>query len=168
MPRHRTSNASSIRVRPLLLAPAVLWLAGCSVLRKPEVVRPPAGEPAPPPPPVQEPAKPPEEEPSLAVKKVPEAIVVAAWAEPKRLPSGGGQAQLLVRVQKRGGVAYPGVEVRFRASDGTLYSHGQVLVTNAQGLTRDRLTTRKTAKVTLNAGGTRYTFTVPVGDEPSP
>jgi hypothetical protein len=167
MPLHRSSSASSARVPRLVLAPAVLCLAACSVLRKPEVAQPPAGEPAPPPP-AQEPAKGAEEEPTLVVKKVPEAIVVAAWAEPKRLPAGGGQAQLLVRVQKRGGVAYPGVEVRFRASEGTLYSHGQVLVTNEQGRTRDRLTTKKTATITLNAGGTRYTFTVPVGEEPSP
>ena len=165
---HRPSSVSSSGASRLLLVPAVVCLAACSVLRKPEVAQPPAaGEPAPPPP-AQEPAKGPEEEPALAVKKVTEAIVVAAWAEPRRLPAGGGQAQLLVRVQKRGGVAYPGVEVRFHASQGTLYSHGQVLVTNEQGRTRDRLTTRKTSTVTLNAGGTRYTFTVPVGDEPSP
>jgi hypothetical protein len=115
--------------------------------------------------PIPEPPKTAEE--GLVVKKVSDPIVVAAWAEPKRLPMGGGQAQLLVRVQKRGGVAYAGVEVRFKASEGSLYSHGQVLVTNQQGLTRDRLTTKKTATVMLNAGGMRYTFTVPVGEEPS-
>jgi hypothetical protein len=167
MPLPRTSTASSARVPRLVLAPAVLCLAACSVLRTPEVTQPPAGEPLPPAP-AQEPAKGAEEEPPLVVKKVPEAIVVAAWAEPKRLPAGGGQAQLLVRVQKRGGGAYPGVEVRIRASEGTLYSRGQVLVTNEQGRTRDRITTKKTATITLNAGGTRYTFTVPVGEEPSP
>jgi hypothetical protein len=111
---------------------------------------------------------PPEEvkgdDPQLVVKKVEEAIVVAAWAEPKALPEGGGQAQLLVRVQKRGGAPFPGVEVRFKASTGSLFSGGKVLVTDTLGLTRDRLTARHTATVTLNAGGTRYTFRVPVGE----
>ena len=129
-----------------------------------------AAEPAPPEPtptPTPEPAK--GEDPALVVKKVQEEIVVAAWAEPKALPEGGGQAQLLVRVQKHGrgglsGAAFPGVEVRFKTSTGALYSGGKVLVTDALGLTRDRLTTQKTATVTLNAGGTRYTFQVPVGE----
>jgi hypothetical protein len=88
--------------------------------------------------------------------------VVAAWAEPPELPAGGGQAQILVRIQKRGGRRFPGVEVRLRTSSGTLYSSGRVLVTDAQGMTRDRVTTRKTAVITLNAGGTRYRFQVPV------
>src|SRR5258706_6695939 len=47
----------------------------------------------------------------VAVKKVEEEIVIAAWAEPKHLPSGGGQVQVLVRVQKRGGARFPDVEV---------------------------------------------------------
>lgn len=127
---------------------AVLLLAGlaagCGVLQR---VR--GGESAP-------------EEP-LPVKKVPEEIVVAAWAEPPRLSRGGGQAQILVRVQKRGGAPYPDVEVRLSTSNGTLYSKGQILVTDARGMTRDRLTTRDSATVTLNAGGTRYTFKIPVG-----
>ena len=101
----------------------------------------------------------------LPVKKVEEEIVVAAWAEPSRLPSGGGQAQLLVRVQKRGGARFPGVEVSLGASAGTLYSAGRILVTDGQGMTRDRLTTTKTTTVTLNAGGTRYRFQVPVGED---
>lgn len=101
----------------------------------------------------------------LAVKKVEEEIVIAAWAEPKRLPRGGGQVQLLVRVQKRGGARFPGVEVSLAASTGSLYSAGRILMTDAEGMTRDRLTTTKTAIVTLNAGGTRYRFQVPVGEE---
>lgn len=105
----------------------------------------------------------PREEEPLAVKKVQEEIVVAAWAEPPRLGRGGGQAQLLVRVQKRGGAPYPGVEVRLSASSGTLYSKGEILLTDNRGMTRDRLTTRQTCVVTLNAGGTRYSFKVPVG-----
>jgi hypothetical protein len=99
------------------------------------------------------------------VKKVEEEIIVAAWAEPAKLPEGGGQSQILVRVQKRGGTRFPDVEVRLRASNGSLYSSGRILVTDQQGMTRDRLTTRTTATVTLNAGGTRYRFQVPVGEK---
>jgi hypothetical protein len=129
------------------------------------------GEPPPPPPPAPGQALtpdapvPPDEEP-LPVKAVEEPIVVAAWAEPRQLPPGGGQAQILVRIQKPGGRRFPGVEVRLRASPGSLYSDGRVLVTDAQGMTRDRLTTRKTAVITLNAGGTRYRFRVPVAEAP--
>jgi hypothetical protein len=91
--------------------------------------------------------------------------VVAAWAEPKRLPPGGGVVQILVRIQKRGGHPYPGVEVRLATSAGTLYSRGGVLVTDTRGMTRDRLTTRQAATITLNAGGTRYRFRVPTTEE---
>ena len=103
----------------------------------------------------------------LPVTPVAEPIVVAAWAEPKELPAGGGQAQILVRIQRRGGRRFPGVEVRLRSSAGSLFSSGRVLVTDASGMTRDRLTTRKTTTITLNAGGTRYRFQVPV-TEPAP
>jgi hypothetical protein len=89
---------------------------------------------------------------------------VAAWAEPSSLPEGGGQAQILVRVQKKGGTPFPGVEVRLATSTGTLFSAGRVLVTDNRGMTRDRLTTRRSARVVLNAGGTRYRFDVRVGD----
>jgi hypothetical protein len=129
------------------------------------------GEPAPPPPPppagtalTPEPQVPPDEE-LLPVTPVAEPIGVAAWAEPKQLPAGGGQAQILVRIQKRGGKRFPGVEVRLRSSTGTLFSGGRVLVTDDSGMTRDRLTTRKTTVITLNAGGTRYRFQVPVAEE---
>ena len=155
----RTVAAARSLLAPLLAALAV---AGCAVVRKPEV----AGAPPPPteatPPPTAEGAK--GEDPQLVVKKVEEPIVVAAWAEPKVLAEGGGQSQLLVRVQKRGGAPFPGVEVRFKVSTGSLYSGGKVLTTDKLGLTRDRITTKKTATVTLNAGGTRYTFQVPVGE----
>jgi hypothetical protein len=100
------------------------------------------------------------------VKAVEEPIVVAAWAEPRELPPGGGQAQILVRIQKPGSQRFPGVEVRLRASRGSLYSGGNILVTDTQGMTRDRLTTRRTAVITLNAGGTRYRFQVPVAESP--
>jgi hypothetical protein len=146
--------------RPLLAGLAcLLLLASCTTLggqREPPPPPPPPGEPLNP-----EPPAPPEEEP-LPVKRVEEPIVVAAWAEPRELPRGGGQAQILVRIQKPGGKRFPGVEVRLRARPGSLYSGGRVLVTDAQGMTRDRLTTRETAIITLNAGGTRYRFRVPV------
>jgi hypothetical protein len=161
------------RLRP---APALALLAGlcgatllvaCASLRHeppPPPPPPPRGEPLPP----EEPPTPPkrEEEPG-PVHVVREPIVVAAWAEPHSLPAGGGQAQILVRVQRKGGARFPGVEVLLSTTEGSLYSRGRVLVTDAQGMTRDRLTTSQTSVVTLNAGGTRYRFQVPVG-EPSP
>lgn len=127
-------------------------------------------KPAPPVPPgtalTPESQAPSDDEP-LPVTPVSEPIVVAAWAEPKELPAGGGQAQILVRIQKQGGRRFPGVEVRLRSSAGSLFSSDGVLVTDASGMTRDRLTTKKTATITLNAGGTRYRFQVPVA-EPTP
>jgi hypothetical protein len=148
--------------RALLTVLLCLGLAACGLLehRKPA--------PPPPPPPGQpltpEPSGQAEEDEALVVKKVEEPIVVAAWAEPRQLPPGGGEAQILVRVQKRGGRRFPGVEVRLRTSTGTLYSGGRVLVTDERGMTRDRLTTRRTATITMNAGGTRYRFQVPVAE----
>jgi hypothetical protein len=103
----------------------------------------------------------------LPVDKAPEDVIVAAWAEPSRLPPAGGQTQILVRLQKRGGVPFPGVQVRLRTSAGSLYSGGKVLVTDSAGQTRDRLTTRSSAHITLNAGGTVYRFRVPVTAPPS-
>ena len=151
------SQASLAR---LLLA--TLLCGGCATLglRQKE-------PPLPPPPPAGTPLLPEpvtaEEEP-LPVTPVAEPIVVAAWAEPKELPAGGGQAQIMVRIQRLGGKRFPGVEVRLRSSGGTLFSGGRVLVTDASGMTRDRLTARKTAAITLNAGGTRYRFQVPVAE----
>jgi hypothetical protein len=115
------------------------------------------------PPPPSQPAR--SEEPG-PVKKVEVEIVVAAWAEPSHLGYGGGETQILVRVQKRGGAPFPGVEVSLGSSEGTLFSGGRVLVTDARGMTRDRLTTHKTATVTLNAGGTRYRFSVAIDPKP--
>ena len=63
--------------------------------------------------------------PPLPVEKVQEDVIVAAWAEPSRLPPAGGQTQILVRLQKRGGVPFPGVQVRLQTSAGSLYSGGQ-------------------------------------------
>ena len=132
---------------------------GCTTLSKKE-------PPLPPPPPPGTPLTPEPQEPDaepLPVTPVQEPIVVAAWAEPKELPPGGGQAQIMVRIQRRGGKRFPGVEVRLRSSTGALFSSGKVLVTDGSGMTRDRLTTKKTTTITLNAGGTRYRFQLPVG-----
>jgi hypothetical protein len=107
----------------------------------------------------------PETAPLPPVKKADEEVVVAAWSEPTHLAEGGGVTQILVRLQKRGGKPYPGVEVRLQASRGTLYSQGRILVTDARGMTRDRLTVHKTSKITLNAGGTRYAFDVLVAPD---
>ena len=98
--------------------------------------------------------------PPLPVKKASEEVVVAAWSEPKQLPTGGGQSQILVRAQKRGGTPFEGVEVRIQVSGGTLYSKGKVLITDAGGRTRDRLTAHRPALITVNAGGTVYRFRV--------
>jgi hypothetical protein len=167
MLRHLVPSVTLVPVpRRRLLAGLLSTLVSASCV---SFGRHPEPPPPPPPPPGQaltpDAPVPPEEEP-LPVKRVEEPIVVAAWAEPRQLPPGGGQAQILVRIQKRGGRRFPGVEVRLRASPGLLYSGGHLLVTDEQGMTRDRLTTRKTAVVTLNAGGTRYRFQVPVADAP--
>ena len=135
------------------LAAGLLLSAAC---RSATARRPPEPEPTPPPP---------SEEP-LPVKRVDIDIIVAAWAEPSHLPYGGGDAQILVRVQKRGNVPVPGVEVRLATSQGSLFSAGHVLLTDARGMTRDRLSVRRTANVVLNAGGTRYSFRVPVDVKP--
>src|ERR1051325_3630924 len=70
-------------------------------------------------PPTEKPPGPLVQPPALPATRVSEKLVVAAWSEPKELPAGGGQAQVLVRVQHRGGVPYPGVEVRLSTSSGT-------------------------------------------------
>jgi hypothetical protein len=162
--------------RRLALASLLLLVAvlpACAKKRPAPPPPPPAEEPAPPPPPVPhaEPLPPalpqetPRDEQPGPVDPAKEPLVVAAWAEPHRLPPGGGQAQILVRVSRRNGQRFAGIEVRLATNEGTLYSGGRVLATDASGMTRDRLTTRKSAVVTLNAGGTLYKFDVPVGGE---
>lgn len=141
---------------------ALLALNGCQfLLGSREKAPPPPPEPSPSPAPKPSPS--PTPPPTLKVRKAAEEVIVAAWAEPKALPDGGGETQILVRAQKRGGAPYPGVEVRLQTSKGTLYSRHRILVTDASGKTRDRLSTRQTATITLNAGGTMYRFQVPVG-----
>jgi hypothetical protein len=101
-----------------------------------------------------------------AVQEVERQILVSAWAEPAHLPAHGGQAQLLVRVLTPDRRPLAGVEVRFEASAGTIYSQGRLLTTGSNGMTRDRLTTHESTTVTVNAGGTLFRFTVPVGAAP--
>lgn len=161
------------RLATVSLLLLVAFLPACAKKRPAPPPPPPAEEPAPPPPPVPlaaplPPAAPqevPNEDQPGAVEPAKEPLVVAAWAEPRRLPPGGGQAQILVRVSHRNGQRFAGIEVRLATSEGELYSAGRVLATDASGMTRDRLTTRKSAVVTLNAGGTLYKFDVPVGAE---
>lgn len=100
--------------------------------------------------------------PPLPVKKATEEVVVAAWSEPRQLPARGGQVQVLVRAQKRGGAPFAGVEVRIQVEGGTLFSKGRSLITDSAGRTRDRLSARQPALITVNAGGTVYRFRVPV------
>jgi hypothetical protein len=113
------------------------------------------------PPPRAEPAPTPEPE-RLEPRLETRPLVVTAWVEPRHLPPGGGQVQVIVRVRWRGGQPAQGVEVRINTNRGTLYSKGRILTTDSSGQTRDRLTTRRTAMVTVNAGGTRISFPVPV------
>jgi hypothetical protein len=158
------------RIVTVLLAVAV---PACATKRKypPPPPPPPTEAPAPvavpraePLPPASPPEVPAPEQPG-PVEPAKEPIVVSAWAEPRLLPPGGGQAQILVRVSHRNGQRFAGIEVRLATSEGTLFSAGRALVTDASGMTRDRLTARQSAVVTLNAGGTLYRFDVPVGGE---
>lgn len=131
--------------------------------------------PYPPPPPEESPSpaapspvpSPMTEPPSPApVKPAAEEIRVRAWSEPRLLPPAGGQAQILVLARNRKGEPAPGIEVRFSTNEGTLFSGGKVLVTDASGRTRDRLTARRTAVVTVNVGGSMRSVLVPVGNPP--
>jgi len=136
------------------------WLlpAACAVRHAPPAAPPPDLLPVPTPSPTPEP----QDKDPLAVRREPDPVIVAAWAEPPHLPPGGGQAHILIRVQRRGGAPAADVEVRLHTSRGHLYSGGQILRTDKAGRTRDLLTTRRTSAITLNAGGTRYSFVVPV------
>jgi hypothetical protein len=108
---------------------------------------------------------PPDERPSPTVAPaLARKLVVTAWAEPARLRAGGGQTQIIVRVRRPGGAPATDVEVRLSASRGSLYSAGRPLKTSASGMTRDRLTTRETTVVVVDAEGNRVELTVPVGE----
>lgn len=136
----------------------VLWMACCAPAPTPVTLPiPPSPDPSPTPAAAQTPAA-----PALAVRRASEEVVVAAWAEPAHLDPPGGQVQILVRAQRRNGRPFAGVQVRLSTTSGSLLSRGRVLVTDAHGVTRDRLRLRQTATIVLNAGGTRYKFDVPI------
>ena len=92
-----------------------------------------------------------------------EPVTLRAWAEPRMLPPAGGQTQIIVLARKRNGDPYESLEVRFTTTEGTLYSQSKVLLTDSSGRTRDRLTTRRSATVTVNVGGTVQDVAVTVG-----
>jgi hypothetical protein len=92
-----------------------------------------------------------------------EPVTVRAWAEPRLLPPAGGQAQIIVLARKRNGDPYEALEVRFTTTEGTLYSRSKVLLTDSAGRTRDRLTTRQSAVVTVDVAGTVQDVAVTVG-----
>lgn len=102
------------------------------------------------------------EPPRVEIQRVAEPITVRAWAEPRRLPPMGGQAQILVLVRRKTGEPLPGVQVRLESDHGTLFSRGRILTTDEAGRTRDRLTARRSATVTVNAGGTIHRVEVAV------
>lgn len=96
------------------------------------------------------------------VARASETVVVRAWAEPRQLPPAGGQAQILILARKRSGDPFEGVEVQVQASEGTLFSASRILTTDASGRTRDRLTTRRSSRVTVNVGGSIHEIEVVV------
>jgi hypothetical protein len=87
-------------------------------------------------------------------------VVIAAWAEPRTIARSGGQVQIVVRVQRAGDGAYPGVQVTTQADHGTLASEGRPLVTDADGMIHDRLTTKASTQVIVQVGDMRYRFKV--------
>jgi hypothetical protein len=147
-----------------------LLLPACGLFRDSDrVPRPPPPEPLPSPKAPEAPKAPDAPEEPGPVAPAPEAVRVRAWSEPRVLPPAGGQAQILVLVRKRqGGDPLPGVQVRLVTTEGTLFSAGKLLTTDASGRTRDRITTKHTAVVTVNAGGSVQSVLVPVGAQPKP
>ena len=104
----------------------------------------------------------PEPTPLPSVVRARELVVARAWAEPRQLPPAGGQTQILVLARKRNGDPFEGVEVQVQTSEGTLFSASRILTTDAAGRTRDRLTTTRSAVVTVNVGGTIHKIEVTV------
>jgi hypothetical protein len=156
-------DSRSIRA---VLAFAIL-LPACGLFRDSDrVPQPPPPEPLPSPKAPEAPKAPDEPGP---VAPAPAEVRVRAWSEPRVLPPAGGQAQILVLVRKRqGGDPVPGVQVRLVTTEGTLFSAGKLLTTDASGRTRDRITTKHTAVVTVNAGGNVQSVLVPVGSSQKP
>jgi hypothetical protein len=139
-------------LRRLLAAVALLALSACGVItRRPPAAALPADTPAAPPSPAPTPT------PIIPRRS---EIVIAAWTEPRYLPQGGGPVQILVRVRRVGGGPYPGVQVQVQTSAGSLFSAGRPLVTDVQGMCRDRLTTNRPANVVVQIGDTRYRLKV--------
>ena len=103
--------------------------------------------------------------PLPTVVRAPEPVVARVWAEPRQLPPAGGQTQIMVLARKRNGDPFPGVEVQVQTSEGTVYSASGILATDASGRTRDRLTTRRPAVVTVNVGGTIHKIEVAVAGQ---
>lgn len=155
----RRSLRAALAMLPF--AAALAWGCETAPKRPPATSAPPPNEPSRGAEPLT-PAQGEDEAPELKVTPATEEVVVSAWAEPSHLPPGGGVVQILVRATYRGGAPFPGIEVRLWASNGTLFSHGRVLVTDGGGMTRDRLTANRTAELVMNAGGTRYRIIVPV------
>jgi hypothetical protein len=89
-------------------------------------------------------------------------VDIAAWAEPRSVPAGGGQVQIIVRVKRVGDGPYAGVQVTTQSDYGTLLSAGKPLVTDRDGMARDRLTTKSHTLVIVQVGDMRYRFKVPV------
>ena len=132
------------RLRRAALLAALCTAAACGVVREgPKAPPTPAPTPLPP------------------LARAPEAVVIRAWAEPRQLPA-GGQTQLIVQARKRNGDPFEGLEVRFTTTEGRLFSQSRVLTTDAAGRTRDRLTTQRSARVTVDVGGTRSEIQVTV------
>ncbi len=98
------------------------------------------------------------------LERVEGAMTVSVWTEPKHLPPGGGQAQVIVRVLKPSGRPLPGVEVRITSSSGRLFSESRVLTTDARGMARDSLTTSQSATITVEAGGLTQHVQLPIGE----
>jgi hypothetical protein len=138
--------------------PAVI---GTPAPAAPEATPAPAATPAPGATPEASPSGPAE---LRSLERVEGAMTVSAWTEPRRLPPGGGQAQLIVRVLKPSGRPLPGVEVRITSSSGKLFSESRVLTTDARGMVRDSLTTSQPATITVEAGGLRQRVQLPIGE----
>lgn len=155
------------------LALTALLAGGCVTSRPPAIVvettsvPPRETTPTPTPTPTPEPLATPTPSPESAERPlavVNESFAVSAWTEPRRLPPGGGQAQVIVRVLRHNGRPLPGVEVRIATSAGSLYSQGKILTTDARGIVRDSLTTTRATTLTVQAGGHEQRIELPLGE----
>jgi len=141
-----------VRSRRFLILLVLIAAPGCGLFRDSAPRAPEAPEAPPTPQPT----------PLPPVARAAERVVVRVWAEPRQLPPAGGQTQILVLARKRNGDPFEGVEVQVQSSEGTVFSAGRILATDAAGRTRDRLTTRRSATVTVNVGGAIQTIEVAV------